>query len=194
VVAVIEVVETLSTGTWPLRLLTLEDWESMPEDELHHVEVSEGVLSVAPSAGKRHQRAQRRLSRALEDGLPSSMEPFHDLDVLLSVSPFTVRRPDIVVADRVDQDAPRLEAAEARLVVEIVSPGSRRTDTVTKPSEYAEAGIPEYWVVDLDLPVTLRCFRLIESTYELVGEHRGLVKVPVAGVALTLDLDALPTA
>jgi putative restriction endonuclease len=36
------------------------------------------------------------------------------------------------------------------LLMEIVSPGkdSRKRDLVDKRSEYAEAGIPEYWIVD----------------------------------------------
>jgi Uma2 family endonuclease len=38
------------------------------------------------------------------------------------------------------------------LAVEIISPGSRNVDTHLKPVEYAEAGIPHYWLVDLDPP------------------------------------------
>jgi Uma2 family endonuclease len=34
------------------------------------------------------------------------------------------------------------------LVMEVVSPGTRRVDAVIKAKEYAEAGIPEYWLVD----------------------------------------------
>lgn len=36
----------------------------------------------------------------------------------------------------------------ADLVVEVVSDDDRRRDFVTKRREYAEAGIPEYWIVD----------------------------------------------
>jgi Uma2 family endonuclease len=46
--------------------------------------------------------------------------------------------------------------------------GTRCTDTVTQPAEYADAGIPTYWIIDLDPPVTL-----------------------TAPTELTLDLDAL---
>lgn len=42
-----------------------------------------------------------------------------------------------------------LEAEEVLCVVEVVSPGSRRLDRVTKPSAYAEAGIPFFWRVEL---------------------------------------------
>ncbi len=38
----------------------------------------------------------------------------------------------------------------ADLVIEIVSDSNRNHDRVTKRSEYAAAGIPEYWIVDPD--------------------------------------------
>ena len=36
------------------------------------------------------------------------------------------------------------------LVVEILSPSSRRYDRVTKLRWYAQLGVPEYWLVDPD--------------------------------------------
>ena len=36
----------------------------------------------------------------------------------------------------------------ADLVVEVVSPGGEHRDTVEKRLDYAEAAIPEYWIVD----------------------------------------------
>jgi Uma2 family endonuclease len=41
-------------------------------------------------------------------------------------------------------------AGAASLVVEIISPGSRRTDLVIKRGEYADAGIGHYWIIDLE--------------------------------------------
>ncbi|GAA1035090.1 hypothetical protein GCM10009565_93660 [Amycolatopsis albidoflavus] len=56
---------------------------------------------------------------------------------------------------RVDHDEDMLRANEILLVVEIVSPGSKRTDYATKHDEYADAGIPFYWILDLDDPISL---------------------------------------
>ncbi|WP_369801751.1 hypothetical protein [Nocardia sp. BMG51109] len=33
------------------------------------------------------------------------------------------------------------------------------SETVTEPSEYAEAGVPHYWIVDVAPPVSLLSFR-----------------------------------
>jgi Uma2 family endonuclease len=52
-------------------------------------------------------------------------------------------------------------------VVEIVS---YRTDHVIKRDEYADAGIPYYWIVDLDDPVTLTACHLAgEFGYQDAG-------------------------
>lgn len=93
------------------------------------------------------------------------------MDVLLTEHQLTLRVPDVVVIDAklADTNPARLSAADVRLAIEVLSEGSVRTDRVTKFSECAEAGIEQYWIVDLDEPVTLARYRLIEGDYELMA-------------------------
>ncbi|WP_425315232.1 Uma2 family endonuclease [Tsukamurella pseudospumae] len=49
-----------------------------------------------------------------------------------------------------DRPGDEVAADEVIIVVEILAPGTRLLDRVTKRSEYATAGIPHYWIVDLD--------------------------------------------
>ncbi|WP_370542190.1 Uma2 family endonuclease [Amycolatopsis sp. FDAARGOS 1241] len=59
-----------------------------------------------------------------------------------------------------------LRADEVLVAVEIVSPGSKRTDHVTKHEEYADAGLPCYWIVDLGDPVSVvACHQAGELDY-----------------------------
>ena len=55
-----------------------------------------------------------------------------------------------------------------RLAVEIVSPGSVTTDRVTKPAQYAAAGIRHFWRVETR-PVSLTAYALDGSTYRELG-------------------------
>lgn len=76
-------------------------------------------------------------------------------------------------------------------MAEIVSIGSRRTDHVIKRGEYAEAGIPHYWSIDLDRPVTLlACHLAGEFGYQDPGTATGVVTTN-APCALTIALDQL---
>ncbi|UOX87026.1 Uma2 family endonuclease [Amycolatopsis sp. FBCC-B4732] len=156
---------------------------------------SRGVLLLAPRPNGFHQRAATRLAYLIGEWLPDDYFALNAVEVILSEAPLTVRVPDVVVApdSLVRANPPRFHTGDVRLVVEVLSEGTRRTDQVTKFSEYAEAGIEHYWIVDLDSPVTLITYRLIEGDYENFGEFSGVADLDFAGTPLTLDLNALTT-
>jgi len=79
----------------------------------------------------------------------------------------TVRMPDLLVRRRVPGVRPEQgDRSGVALVVEVISPGSVRTDRVTKRREYAAAGIPNYLIVDVrDETPTLTLYdTLVEPT------------------------------
>jgi Uma2 family endonuclease len=183
----------MSMVTWPDHLLTLAEWEAMPEDRLHRYELVEGILLVAPRPASLHQHAQFQLMHQLNPQLPDDLIALHDVDVLIDAGfPPTVRAPDVVVVPTAvkEQNPPRFAAADVLLAVEIVSPGSVRTDRVTKLTEYADAGIDRYWIIDLDPPVSLTSYLLVEGDYELMTDSGGVIDVE-SPAALRVDLDAL---
>ena len=70
----------------------------------------------------------------------------------------------------------------ADLVVEIVSPGTRRTDEVVKRKLYERFGVAEYWVVDPELDA-IKIYRRVggafERTAELSVEQAGTLSTPL---------------
>ena len=68
---------------------------------------------------------------------------------------FGGRRPDLTVWARPQVRSVWLPVTDLLLAVEIVSAGSEGLDQVTKRQEYAQAGIPRYWVVDRDAEQTV---------------------------------------
>jgi Uma2 family endonuclease len=67
----------------------------------------------------------------------------------LQVRPNTYREPDLLVL--LDVNDPRNQNAfwlGADLLIEIVSPADPERETKVKRADYAEAGIPEYWIVN----------------------------------------------
>jgi len=183
----------MSMVTWPDHLLTLAEWEAMPEDTTHLLELVEGVLIVAPRPTFVHQRVMARLATELDRQLPADLSASPDVEVLIDAGfPPTVRVPDVVVVPTpvADRNPARVEAADVLLAVEIVSPGTGRTDRVTKPKEYADAGIDHYWVIDLDPPVSLTGYLLVAGSYEVMIESAGVVEVR-SPAPLRIDLDML---
>jgi Uma2 family endonuclease len=138
------------------RLLTVAEYLALGEPESGYTELVEGRVVASPSASRRHNRACFEAAVQLRAQVPAHLEVLMDTDVDLQLAPADapgfVRRPDILVAQR---GTDFLTARDIVLVVEIVSPGSVRTDNVVKRSEYADAGIQHYWIVDIIEPVSL---------------------------------------
>jgi Uma2 family endonuclease len=176
-------------------LLTLDDWDALPEDDSRRFELVDGVLQMSPKPTSPHQAAAGLLVAQLNAALAS--QPFFavpEVDVAL-VEPFPplVRAPDISVVSRADarQGPKRYRGDQVRLAIEIVSAGSARVDRVAKLAEYAEAGIPHYWLLDLGAPTTLDAFELDGETYRpAVTGAVGTVEFTQPAL-MTIDLDAL---
>ncbi len=172
--------------------LTVEDWNAMPEDACRRLELVDGVLVPTPSPDSRHQFVLHRLCGQLDDRIPHAFTVFPRVDVVLG--PTTVRAPDaVVVRSRpVEEYPPGFRAGDVVVAVEIVSPESARTDREVKLSEYADAGIRHYWLLEPGDPITLTAFTLVDGEYEHVAGGTGKVEVP-GPFPVTLDLPALVT-
>ncbi len=183
----------MSGPSFPDHLLTVDEWATLPEYERYRLELCEGVLVASPHPGYLHQHVTFALVDALAGQLPRELSVLGDVEVLLPGEPPTVRCPDVIVVDRalVEADPDRATAADVRLVVEVTTGGSGRTDRVTKFSEYAESGIPQYWIVDLTEPAVLAAFTLENGWYRFDGEQAGTVRLSAAGHDVTVDLEEL---
>jgi Uma2 family endonuclease len=149
--------------SWLKREIPVIDMDlylSMPEDLAHAVEVRDGMLVHCESPSPNHIAVQRAIEQAFREAVRkrSPDEPCirasGDVDMLVSEAPFTYRRPDAIVYRCVEHDRGRWKrkpaAADALLVVEVVSQGTVSTDGLDKRLEYARLGIPQYWIVRME--------------------------------------------
>jgi Uma2 family endonuclease len=182
---------------WLRVLLTVDEYLALGETEFR-TELVEGLVTLSARPMPRHQKASLRLASAMLTALPAGYEVLQEIDVNLELAPAGapgfVRSPDLVVARAeavrdVDEHGGAVRACDVLLVVEIVSPGSVRTDRVTKRNEYADADIPHYWIVDLDAPVSILTYhRAGELGYADGGEVTGTFRTDQPfGFELELD-------
>jgi Uma2 family endonuclease len=78
------------------------------------------------------------------------------------------------------------------LVVEILSPGTRKVDEITKRRLYDRVGVREYWIVDPELDAVKIHHRADDGTFprvaELTREAHGVLTTPLfPGFLLGLD-------
>jgi len=132
-----------------------------------------GELFVNPAPSRIHQRISRRLQRQIEDY-------FHDrklgevfnapFDVILT--PHDVFEPDLLVVGDPSHTTERGVEKPPLLVVEILSPSTRKVDRGVKFRRYGELGVLHCWIVEPDAK-RVECYRLESDGYRLVAEGAG---------------------
>lgn len=128
---------------------TVEDYEALPEDV--RAELIDGVLYDMSAPSLIHQALAGAIYAELLGYVRKnhgSCVPFvSPLDVQLDRDNKTMVQPDvIVVCDRSKLLKKRL-FGEPDLVIEILSPSTRRKDMMIKLTKYINAGVKEYWMV-----------------------------------------------
>ena len=129
---------------------TIEDYYALPEDQ--RVELIDGRFYDMGAPEAIHQILLLDLSImflncAEKHGMPCEVltSPF---DVRLDRDNYTMVQPDLMVfCHDFDIRSIRYEGAPD-LVVEILSPSSRKKDMILKLQKYQNAGVREYWIVD----------------------------------------------
>ena len=135
----------------PRPYFSAEMVRSLPDDG-NRYETVRGELLVTPAPRLWHEEMVGRLYIALREYL--RLEPVgHVFGSRSDISwgPDTLVEPDVFVAPL--EEVRTLDWARIRtllLVVEVLSPSSRRADRFTKRVEYQRQNIPCYWIVDPD--------------------------------------------
>lgn len=133
------------------RRFTVEEYHRMAESGIfkpdERVELIRGVVRRMSSKNYAHVVAATTLHQFLVKSLAGRASVFKE-DPLKLVDLDSEPEPDIVATSSPDIKAYGSESAKALLVVEVAE-SSLRYDLNAKAPLYAEAGVPEYWVVNL---------------------------------------------
>lgn len=127
--------------------LTAERYASLGETEQRY-ELVNGVVMMSPSPKPLHWEIVQEILSQIRAACPKA-RTFSEIDVFFDQH--HVYRPDLSVyaPGRLPRNPRRLDAPPD-LIVEVVSPGGRPLDLVTKRDDYDRFGVGEYWVVDPD--------------------------------------------
>lgn len=158
-------------GEW-----TEEDYFALPETN-RIVELSDGRLVIPDLPTDSHQFAVGELFVAIRSFVrENKLGQVRVAPLRVRLGPGRIREPDVVFmraahVGRVGEDYWGMPD----LVVEVISPrtehssGTEKTDRKDKFQEYAQAGVGEYWLVDLRRR-TIEVFVLREGKYALLGK------------------------
>jgi Uma2 family endonuclease len=164
------------------KVWTLEELHSLPDDG-NKYELVRGELFVTPPATFDHETIGARLHRLID--------PYVATLGLLIYRPRSVVRfegsevePDLMVrANRKGIGNAWETAPIPILIVEVLSPSTRRRDFEQKREFYMDAGVEEYWIVDPDRRIIMS----IRRDRADVTAHDRLSWFP-AGASASLDI------
>lgn len=169
-----------------MRRLSRVEYDRMIElgffdDE--RVELLRGGLITMSPQGARHSGIIRRLTRLLLHAVGERADV--SVQAPLAIDEFSQPEPDVALIDRATGDD--RHPAMAYLVIEVAD-SSLRKDRTIKAELYAEASIPEYWIVDTVEDVVEVHTHPEAGVYRRIvrrrrGDDIGLVKFPDISVA-----------
>jgi Uma2 family endonuclease len=149
------------------------EYQHLPDDK--RCEVIDGDLLMSPAPTPYHQKVLSRLYEAMAAFVRERKLGdvyFAPCDVVLS--DYDIVQPDIIFigAARLGIIGPKFIAGAPDLVMELFTEPSAYRDLVVKKTLYARAGIPEYWLVDLQAR-RIEVLSLGKSAYETAGVAEG---------------------
>lgn len=136
------------------------------------VEFTDGWIEILPVPTRTHQAILGFVYRVLYPFILELGGELYLSGLGMRTRPGKFRQPDLLAL--LDAADPRNQNAYwhgADWVLEVVSPGDPNRDLVQKRSDYAEAGIPEYWIVN-PLNDTITVLTLADGQYVEHGLFR----------------------
>jgi Uma2 family endonuclease len=134
----------------------LRAWQHLDVPDGWRAEIDEGRIIVVPPPASGHNLIADLVMQRLYSCLPDGYGLYQTLGV--HIAPLDkVYVPDLVVFERAElarraadtgEDTLPVDAADALLVVEIVSRGNARDDRTRKLWAYAHAPVPAYLLID----------------------------------------------
>jgi len=169
-----------SARTWTREMVL-----ALPDDR-NRYELFDGELLVTPAPSGLHQLAVVRLY----DVVAPYVRANHLGETMVSPADLALggeqlSQPDLFVVPGLPADRSWNGFPDPILVIEILSPSSARADRITKRRRFQRAGIPEYWVVDLDAR-TVERWRPADERPEIVDGQLGWQP---EGAAQPLEID-----
>ena len=161
------------------KTLTFEEYLTYDDGTDNRYELVDGELVMVPLPTADHSDVIDLLSKSFSLEIEKLGHPWivkRDVGTYVGTKKETgkerSRTPDLCVITseqwnevKANKKAAAVLKTPPLLIVEVVSPGDKRTDYKQKESEYKKAGVREYWIIDL-LKSKITVLSLVNGDYQ----------------------------
>lgn len=148
---------------YSLKKFSLSDFNKMETKDENNYELIDGIVYMSPRPSANHQNIMSNIHYELRSLLKSNpCKVFTEIELEYKDN---VLIPDIsVICGLENIDFQRYKKAP-EIVIEILIPSSRYTDTFTKLIKYELLGVKEYWIVNPEKEIiTIYNFEIKSTT------------------------------
>lgn len=184
--------------TWLLGVLPkqgywgVEEYLALTDHTKRLVEYTDGYIEVLPMPTDKHQSVLQYLLLAFVTFVEPRGGKVHFAGIRLQVRHDKFRIPDLLLVK--DASDPRRQNrfwTGADVTLEVVSKHKPYRDLVDKRHDYAEGGVPEYWIVSPQ-DETITVLKINGIVYVEHGVfHRGDTATSVILPGFTVDVNAV---
>ncbi|WP_026664793.1 Uma2 family endonuclease [Butyrivibrio sp. FC2001] len=129
---------------------TVADYYALPDDK--RVELIDGYFYDMTAPRTIHQiicdLVFNSIYNFIRENKGSCIPISSPIDVQLDCDDKTMVQPDIIIVCDEDKIKDRVVFGAPDLIIEILSPSTRRKDMFVKTDKYCNAGVKEYWMID----------------------------------------------
>lgn len=171
---------------------TIEDYYNLPEDK--RFELIDGVIYNMTAPSSPHQLIGGYIYNQLFNHIASKkgscLPMISPLDVQLDCDDKTMVQPDVVIICDRDKVIRRCIYGAPDFVLEVLSPSTKKKDTVIKLHKYMNAGVREYWMIDPDKKKVM-IYDFEHDNYPVIMGFDAVVPVAVLDNECKIDFRAL---
>ena len=169
-----------------------EEYLDLTDSTNHLIEFTDGYIEVLPMPTDHHQAILAYLFELFLAYLRPRGGKVLFSPLRVRIRPRKFREPDLVLLlDAKDARRQNRYWQGADLALEVVSADKPERDLVEKRGDYAEAGIPEYWIVNPETE-TITVLRLEDTAYAEYGVFgRGAEATSALMPGFTVSVDAV---
>lgn len=171
---------------------TLDDYYMLPKDK--RMELIDGTFYVISAPSLIHQTVSLELSYYIRDYIRrkkgNCIVFTAPVDVQLDHDNHTMIEPDIAIVCDKNKLTKHCITGAPDFVAEIISPSTRERDMFLKLMKYQNAGVREYWIIDIEKERIITYF-FAEDEIPVIYGLNASIPVKIYGEDLTIDFSEI---